>query len=1347
MPYMYCKVYRQVLILLLTWLLACPPLPAQTPQSPAGTDDPQAIVKADPKRAKKLMDIGAKEEAAGQEDQALAAYDQAARLAPFDVSIVGKAAGLRSKLVQGHVDKAEQLTVKGNFLEASEELASALQIDPSNTVLAERLRQVDSMREQARDLPMEEPPEGMPQVKPSKDKKSFNLRTDVQSAYQQVAASYGLKATFDSDLPARNVKLRLENVDFDTAMKILTLETGTFWTALNSKLIFVASDTQEKRKAFETVVEQTFVLPDSVASAEMTDVVKAVRDLTGTTRIQQSTAAHSVTIRDTLPRVRLAGAVIKNLEQPHGEVLLEVQFLEVDRNEARNLGITPPASLTLYDVPPNLASALRTAPSYTALLTLLATIFGTAATGGISSLASAIPPIAAIGGGKTTFLLTLPTFAAQFSQSLSLVQSGRQVLMRAEDGKAATFFVGERYPITLSLLSGSLTGTGQTPSIGGTSTSLQTQQFTVGQGPVALTNADFRATGNQDLAVVNQVDNTITILLNQGPGAVSQFLQATGSPIVLGPPSSSTQSGIVSLAVSLTVTGATLQSIAISPPAASVGPRGTVTFTAIGTYSDGTTQNISPNVNWSSSNTAVATIGAQSGVALGVSGGTTQISASLGSVSSGTATLTGTTATLQSISISPATTSIARNSTQPLAATGTFSDGTTQDVTTSATWTSTNTSVASVGTGSGLVRGVNAGSAQITATLGGATSGAVNVTVTSATLKSIAVTPSNLAIAAGSSVQFSAVGTYSDGTTQNVTASSAWSSSKTTVATIGAGSGIASGIAAGTTSITASQGGAGSPVAIATASLNSNTDSIPDLAVASQINNSVIILLGNGDGTFTNPKQAVSYVVGNQPSGIVLGTFNTSTDGNTGFVVTNFADNSYSSFTGNGDGTFTEVKGSPFHLATGETGPIGITSGDFNGDGKPDLAIVNQTSNNVTILEGNGDGTFTEFTKSPIPTGRFPVAIASGTLDGSTNPGLAIANQNDDTVTVYLGNGDGTFVAASQSPLATTSAPGGVTIADFVGTSTGGIAVTNLASGTVTIYVDVGSGLFTEALEPAAGNDPDAIVTGTFTGNTFPDIIVTNDISGSAGAVTLLVSPTSLIASGGSTAETPYPGSEFVDIGLKVKATPYVHSNDEVTLQLEYSDTALSGANFNGIPVISNQAVTQSIRLKEGETSIIAGLRDNEKTKSLTGIPGLAKLPYVGYLFGAETSSKTDNELLILITPRNVRIPRRESRNIYAGRGDPGGRGAAGGGGAPAPPPAAEPTPSESPRQENPPTAAPTLPGAPQPVTPPGPSPQPPPNPNPPAQEPQAQPPANPDTQTQPNTPPANPPPPNSPEQ
>jgi type II secretory pathway component GspD/PulD (secretin) len=1320
---MYRRLHPPLLALLLSWLLACPVLPAQSRQADSSADDPHALVKPDPKRAKKLVELGDRQADAGSYVAALAAYDEAVRCAPFDVTIVGKAVTLRSKLLHGYVDNAEKMAVEGDLTGATQQLAEALHIDPSNDVLLERLKQLQSMREEAKNASPEEPPEGLPQLKYAKEKKSFRLQTDVKSAYDQVAAAYGIKAAFDPDLPARNVRLRLEDVDFDTAMKILALETGTFWNALNSKLIFVAADTSEKRKAFDTVIEQTFPLPDSATSAEMADIVKAVRDLTGAQRIQQSLNAHSVTVRDTVPRVRLAGAIIKDLEQSHGEVLLEFDLLEIDRNNAMQVGITPPSSLNLFYLNPSILTALSGATTFSAAVTILDSLLGLSAS-------SSIPSFLPFGGGSSTFLLTLPNISADFAKSLSVVRSGRQVLLRAEDTKAATFFLGERYPITLSLLSASLGGGSSPgiPTVGGTSTNIQTEQFTVGQDPVSMATADFRNLGSQDLAVANQVDNSITILLNQGTGVTSQFAQATGSPIILGPTaSSSTSTAIVSPAVALTVTSAALQSIAISPATASLAPSGTQQYSAIGTFSDGSTQDITEGVAWTSSNTAVASIGSQTGLATGQGAGTTQITATMGSVASAPVTLTGTSATLQSIAVTPASASMGKGGTVQLTATGTFSDGTKQNVTASSSWNSSNTSIASVGVG--LVRGGAAGTVQITSTIGNLSSPVAGVTVTSATLSSIAVTPVNLAIAPNTPLQFTATGTFTDGSTQNVTGAVAWASSKTSFATIGASSGLATGVAAGTTSITATQGGAGSPVAIATGSVNSLTDSFPDLVVASQINNSVIVLLGNGDGTFTNPRQAASYVVGNQPSGIVLGTFNTNTDGNLDFVVPNFADNTYSVFLGNGNGAFTQVSGSPFHLPSGQTGPIAITSADFNGDGKPDLAIVNESSNNVTVLEGNGDGTFTPFPNSPLPVGNFPVAISSGTLEGSTGPALAIANQNDNTVSVYLGNGDGTFLAASQSPLALGSAPSDIVIADLANTGAGGIAVTSRASGTVTAFAAEGNGLFSQVLSAAAGTNPGPILVESFTGNSYPDVAIADDITGSDGIVLLFVSPASYVL-GAASGQTAYPGSEYQDIGLKIKATPYVHPDNEVTLLLEYELKALSGNNNNGIPIISNESVTQTVRLKEGETSIVSGLIDNELTKSVSGIPGLANLPYAGYLFGLHSDSATNNELLILITPRKLRASSRDGRDIYAGRGDPGGRGASGGGAPAAAPPTAEPAP------ENP--AAPgVVPGAP--AAPAQPNPQPPaqpqPNPDNPA-------PANPDNQPQPNPqPPAQPPP------
>jgi general secretion pathway protein D len=128
-----------------------------------------------------------------------------------------------------------------------------------------------------------------------------------------------------------------------------------------------------------------------------------------------------------------------------------------------------------------------------------------------------------------------------------------------------------------------------------------------------------------------------------------------------------------------------------------------------------------------------------------------------------------------------------------------------------------------------------------------------------------------------------------------------------------------------------------------------------------------------------------------------------------------------------------------------------------------------------------------------------------------------------------------------------------------------------------------------------------------------------------------------------------------VDLGVKVKATPTLHENEEVTLQLEFEITALAGASVNGIPVISNRTIAQTIRVKEGQPTMIGGLTDQEETRAITGLPGFANLPGIGYAFGTRNTEKKDTELLILVTPRRFSSPPRTSQPMLAGTGDQGG--------------------------------------------------------------------------------------------
>ena len=253
---------------------------------------------------------------------------------------------------------------------------------------------------------------------------------------------------------------------------------------------------------------------------------------------------------------------------------------------------------------------------------------------------------------------------------------------------------------------------------------------------------------------------------------------------------------------SITVGGsATLQSITVAPANPSI-PAGAINqFTATGTYSDGTSRNITSSVLWSSGTTSVATV-APSGLATSTGAGSALITATSGGIS-GSTMLTVTAATLQSVSVTPVTPIMATNSTKQFTATGTYSDGTSRNITSSVLWSSGTTSVATVAP-SGLATSIGAGSSVIKAT-SGSISGSTTLTVTAATLQSIAVVAANPSIPAGLTTQFTATGTYSDGTSQNITSSVIWSSGTTSVATIAVG-GLATSIGIGSANITATLG-------------------------------------------------------------------------------------------------------------------------------------------------------------------------------------------------------------------------------------------------------------------------------------------------------------------------------------------------------------------------------------------------------------------------------------------------------------------------------------------------------------------------------------------------------------
>ena len=278
-----------------------------------------------------------------------------------------------------------------------------------------------------------------------------------------------------------------------------------------------------------------------------------------------------------------------------------------------------------------------------------------------------------------------------------------------------------------------------------------------------------------------------------------------------------------------------------------------------------------------------------------------------------------------------------------------------------------------------------------------------------------------------------------------------------------------------------------------------NGDGILDFAVALSGLNEAGIFLGKGDGTFQQGPNSPRATDGSLTIAIAVGDFNgdgkmdmVATDipgGLTGLFNSIFGSvgGNASVFLGDGAGSLASHKDSD----VGADFPSAIAVGDFNGDGKLDLAITNLNSDSVRILLGNGDGSFSQ--GSQIHVGHRPTAVAVGDFNLDGHLDLVVTNAADNTLSVLLGNGDGTFAAASN--VAVSSRPVSVAVGDFNGDGKLDLAVAGLLSSTVTILLGDGTGAFPTSNTYMVGRHPSAVVVGDFNNDGKQDLAVANRLS------------------------------------------------------------------------------------------------------------------------------------------------------------------------------------------------------------------------------------------------------------
>lgn len=377
-----------------------------------------------PDEAKAAYKRGVRAESQKNYDEAYQSFKQAYTLNRKEAKYVTAYLRARANAGTQHVNNGRKLRDNLKLQEAMVEFQRAAEIDSTNYVAAQELQRTEFMLKKAAEPPtsaskqqsplakMAAEAEGPLELQPSPNTPiTLRMTTTADNVYRTIGKLGGINILFDLDYKPQRITIELNEVMVREALRMVALESKTFWRPISPTAIFVASES--KRKEFENNVMKTFYLQNASTPSELQEVVGTLKGMLDISRIQVNPTHSSITMRGTTDQMVLAEKLISDADKPKAEVVIDIAVMEINRDKLNTIGTTVPTTDSI---------ALQA---------------GGAAAG--------LVKIGSLNGGS--FVTSVPGASFTFLMSDSNTKILQKPQLRALDNEKATLKIGDRIPI------------------------------------------------------------------------------------------------------------------------------------------------------------------------------------------------------------------------------------------------------------------------------------------------------------------------------------------------------------------------------------------------------------------------------------------------------------------------------------------------------------------------------------------------------------------------------------------------------------------------------------------------------------------------------------------------------------------------------------------------------------------------------------------------------------------------------------------------------------------------------------------------------------------------------------